>query len=182
MKNIFLIMLCIPGLCAGQQYTSVLLPIDSISGKITFTEVVNENANKDKLFFAVRNWAGSTSDIKSKKIQVADKESGEIIVECYNEILTKENNISMCFLRFSISVVCKDNRYKYRIQNFVHEGCDRGGLPGKMSSIGELESVLSATHDRRYFDLVLELTKDMSDAISSNLKKTVHSSIAQEGF
>lgn len=168
----------------GQQKTKVDLPIDSSTNLISFSSVVERpNTPKDKLFDAIRTWATTNNVISEKSIKTADQSSGEIVIEAKDQL--SYLNTSFCSVKYNVIVFIKDNKYKYIIRNFIHEGCQRriGNDVSSMKSIGQLESVLVVNDNNRgFYDHVLRLSKEQAEKVIQSLVTYVQTGKDEKSF
>lgn len=99
-------------------------PLDSISNKISYSEVVIVPAvSKQELFHRATMWF--TLNFKSSKdvVQLSDENSGEIIGKgSFNVDYTGLGAKNIGFVSFTILVSVKDGKYKYQITDFWHDG------------------------------------------------------------
>lgn len=157
----------------SQEHTKVDLPIDTATNKISFTNVIEKpNLKKDALFELLRTWASTTSTIKEKMTTVADKDNGEITLSCKDLLLYNDGEFStnFCYINYSITFYVKDEKFKYIIRNFNHQGCQRGSGYGEMKSIGDLENILIAdSKNRGFYDNVLKLTKQQVEKVIASI-------------
>ncbi len=109
----------------GQNET-LNLPIDSTTGKITYTEVVSVDslANKQELFSRAREWFAKAYMSSTKVIQMEDKESGKIIGKALIQVYYKfmKQLPSGGYINYTISIYIKNGKYKYEITDFYHTG------------------------------------------------------------
>lgn len=86
------------------------LPIDSISKKVTYQEVVKvDGASKNELYARAREWFAKTFKSADDVLQMEDMANGKLIGKgC--------NYQSKVFYTVSVSV--KDGRYRYEITDF----------------------------------------------------------------
>ncbi len=98
----------------GQTY---LLPIDSTTKQVTYTDIVTVKNDKNTLFSNAKTWiASSFGDYKSV-IQFEDKDAGKLIVKGISKIPGElYDRIS-----FTLSIDCKDNKYRCVVTD-VKEG------------------------------------------------------------
>jgi Domain of unknown function (DUF4468) with TBP-like fold len=163
----------------AQLKTTIDLPIDSATQKVVFTDVVKvDSMKKEKIFDLLRTWSSSTSDIKEKNIKIADVVTGEITLECKDPIP------SFCFIKYTLILYIKENKYKYIIRNFSHEGCIRENMSTakELKSFGEIEQYLNVEKDRYYYDNILQGAKDQSNKIIESLKKYLSVSKNEKDF
>lgn len=102
------------------------LPIDPSIGKYELTEVIEMKASKDVLFKNAQRWvAKSFSDAKSA-VQLEDKEAGKIIMTGKGPYtLFLGNETTGREYAYTLTIDCKDNKYRYKIENVrVPQGSD----------------------------------------------------------
>jgi len=102
------------------------LPIDSITKKITYTQVVyvDSSLNSQELFSIGKEWFAKSFNSSNDVIQMADKESGKIVGKGTMQVYCKSigSHRKCGFVNFTISIYLKNARYKYEITNFIHTG------------------------------------------------------------
>jgi hypothetical protein len=108
------------------QKGNPIVPIDSVTGKISYTGVVivDTSLNKQELFSRTREWFAKTYNSSTKVIQMEDKESGVIVGKALMQVYRKSlgSNYECGFINYTISVYFKDGRYKYEITDFYYTG------------------------------------------------------------
>lgn len=127
-------------------------PIDSITNKIKFSEVVNvKNNSQSALYTKAREWFAKSFKSSESVLDMEDKENGKLIgkanftvssTEASNEnefvsianfkpkkfreevkkLMSAKQTISVGMIDFTISIYIKDDRYKYEISNLYHKG------------------------------------------------------------
>jgi len=129
----------------GQTETTKF-PIDSLTGKIKFSEVVyvDSLANKQELFSRAREWFSKSFKSSKSVIEFEDKEIGKIIGKGSFAIISEESMDDNEYIKnkglvskalrerkskgevgtvsFLISIYIKNGRYKYEITNLSHKG------------------------------------------------------------
>lgn len=138
----------------GQNETPNL-PIDSSSGKITYSEVVTlkDTVSKNELFSRAKICFVHLFKNSNNVIQNEDKEAGNIIgkgnIKVYARALG--TNYDGGYVNFTLSIAIKDGRYKYTITDFVHEGATPAGNleNGKPKAwiLKQWNSIISQTDD-----------------------------------
>lgn len=126
------------------QTGTLNLPIDSVSGKITYKEVVfvDSLSNKQDLFSRAREWFAKAYKSSTSVIQMEDKESGKIVGKALIPVFYKYmgsqpgGNIN-----YTISIYLKDGKYKYEISDFYHTGINIGNYP--LPDGGNCEKVMT---------------------------------------
>jgi hypothetical protein len=131
-------------LTAYSQKETPNLPIDSLTNKITYTEVVSvdSSAKKQELFSRAREWFAKAYKSSTNVIQMEDKESGKIIgkalMQVYHKAMGREYPSG--YINYTISIYLKDGRYKYEITDFYHTG-----QPGGVPAYGACEDMIKTT-------------------------------------
>lgn len=122
------------------------LPIDSSSGKITYTEVVyvDSLANKQELFSRAREWFAKAYKSSTNVLQMEDKENGKLVgkalIKVYFKAFIGNQYFPGGYINYTISIYIKDGRYKYEITDFYHTG-DNNNIPDG----GACEKLITAT-------------------------------------
>lgn len=104
------------------------LPIDSLSGKITYTEVVYVDSlvNKQELFSRAREWFAKAYKSSTNVIQMEDKENGKLVGKALMAVQFKAFIGNQYFpggyINYTISIYIKHGRYKYEVTDFYHTG------------------------------------------------------------
>lgn len=143
MKKLLLPLLFICSLSYGQK-TSLILPIDSITNKITYSEVIKvDSVNKQELFSRAREWFAKAYKNSSKVIQMEDKESGKIVGKALMQVYHKALGMSFesGYINYTISIYIKDGRYKYEFVDFYHTGQLVSG--GRIPDYGICENMIN---------------------------------------
>lgn len=130
-KLLLSLLLAIYGMVNAQD--SIILPIDSLTGKVIYTEIVKiDSLTKDELYLKGREWVANVFKSSMNVIQMDDKEGGKIICKGQIEIIG-EGTWGMIgrlgYLVFTITLNFKNERYRYEITNLSHQGW--GSLPNK---------------------------------------------------
>ena len=163
MNKFFALLLIILSLYVKAQDSS--LPTDETTKLISYTEVVtvNDSASKDELFSRTKSCFAHLFKSSKNVIQNEDKDSGIIIgkgnIKAYARALG--NDYDGGFVNFTITIACKDGRYKYVITDFVHEGTG-----SKMPSGGNLENESARTWTNKQW-------KTMKSQIDTEIKNLI---------
>lgn len=101
------------------------LPIDSITNKITYTDVVHTDSTllTADLFTLARIWFAETFRTSGAVIQMEDKQSGVLIGKAEIPILYKALGVThdLQNVLFTLSIYFKDGRYKYEVTDFIYQ-------------------------------------------------------------
>lgn len=119
-------------------------PMDSTTGKITYTEVVkvDSTATKDELYSRAREWFAKAYKSSTNVIQMEDKESGKIVGKALTQVFYQamKSNYSGGYFHYTISIYIKDGRYKYEVTDFYHTGQASPHVP----DYGTAESMINS--------------------------------------
>lgn len=109
---------------AGQSRDLPLFPLDSLTHKIKFTDIVylDSTSSKQDLFLRAREWFAKTFKSSNYVTQMEDKEAGILIGKGSLEIFLKVLGSSTGgnYFNFTISLYFKDGRYKYDFTDFTY--------------------------------------------------------------
>ncbi|HRG19192.1 MAG TPA: DUF4468 domain-containing protein [Flavobacterium lutivivi] len=162
------------------------LPFDSVTNKISYSEVifVDSLASKQELFSRAREWFAKAYKSSTNVIQMEDKESGKIVGKALMEVFSSNLGIPVegGYMNYTISIYLKDGRYKYEITDFYHTGkfvrnvtIPDGGSCEKLYNDKKGVGLVSYknSYERYLFQLdenIISLTNDLKIAMT---KKTV---------
>ncbi len=99
--------------------------VDKIEAlKIDGVEYVKE-ASKNELYNRARLWLADVFVSSVDVIQFEDEEKGQLIVKAnmkYYPNIYRCSNFSDKRINFTLRIYCKEGRYKYEFENFIHQG------------------------------------------------------------
>ena len=159
----------------GQKETPKL-PIDSLTSKITYSEViyVDSLANKQELFSRAKEWFAKAYKSSTNVIQMEDKESGKIIGKALMQVYHKAfgSNYPSGYINYTISIYIKDGRYKYEVTDFHHTGqLVSGG--NRIPDYGVCEKMINTTdktmgisHQKTYNYYLFQMDNNIKDLLS----------------
>ena len=110
------------------------LPVNSSTGKVTFMEVVDaKNMKADDLYKVLTEWCIAQGFVPTKKDDAAQEAvfTGLVPVE-YPSIRPGKNDKGK--VTFTMSIFGKNDKYRYILTDFVHEGIDGAGNGGKLEN------------------------------------------------
>lgn len=148
----------VPGLTGYVQNSSISgfntnltslkgLPYDTLSGKITLTEVVQtEGISKDELYTRAREWYAHTFKNAESVLQMDDKEAGKLIGKGFSH----SSKDAFTDIWYTISVSVKDGRYKYEVSDIYYRNISSGTTFTTSIENYYSEGVVKAAHQRRY--------------------------------
>ena len=113
-------------LIAFSSLKAQILPIDSVTKLVTYQGVETVSGKtKLEIYSALRGWVATAFKDSKSVIQMDDKDAGKII--CVGNIpvsfLNRRNEPYMDagIVKFELTILIKDGRYKYIFSNFFHE-------------------------------------------------------------
>ena len=181
MKNLFLLLLVF---VSSKALFSQTMPVDKETGLITYTEIVpSDGADAKALYKAAQLWGINVYCRDKPFLQFKDDENHTLTLKPVVYLYSQADGITIeGYVRYTLTVECKDNKYKYTFTNFRQENvgntntCDGGALekdtyecPAGLSSNKKLkefwDDIKSQTNDAVHF-----LISDMKKSID----KTVH--------
>jgi hypothetical protein len=125
MKKLLMLLVAVsPIISMGQ-----ILPIDSETGEVVFTEVVSVTDSSTKaidLFYRAQEFLVDAFKSADNVTQLANEESGKIIVKGNYEItaprkvLGSIQNFSIGTVSFRLDLEVRDGRYRYSFSDFFH--------------------------------------------------------------
>lgn len=154
-------------LCFDLKAQDANLLVDSKTNLFSYSEVVvlTDSASKNELFSRAKSCFAHLFKSSQKVIQNEDKEAGTIIgkgtIKAYARALG--TNYDGGYVNFTITISCKDNRYKYTLTDFIHEGTG-----SEMPSGGSLGNTSAFSWTNKQWNLMkTQINDDINSLISS---------------
>lgn len=155
------------------------LPIDSITNKVSFSEVVSiENISKSELYNRAKQWIAITFKSASSVIQLDDKESGIIISKGFS-IIYINNGIAGIIsqkMYYTLYLHIKDGRYKYNFTDIYYgdssENACEGIITDKVFMIKGVDKKTLNIWKQYRKETIVTLTE-----LIDNLKKSMYKPI-----
>ena len=159
------------------------MPIDSITKKITYSDIVSvdQSTSKLELFSRAREWFAKTYNSSTSVIQMEDKESGKLIgkavMQVYRNGILGDREHGR--VNYTISIYVKDGRYKYIVADFNHTGQYLvGGI--RVPDYGLCERMINHEYSawdpiaiKSILDSILAQVNANSEALISDLKSAM---------
>lgn len=124
-SKLFLLFVFISNLNYSQDK---IFPV-AANGEIEFSEVIEINNAKNKLYANAKEWIAKTFGDYKEVIQFEDANDGKLIMKGMSDV-SSESNGSNESLSFTITIECKDKKYRYRINDvLVHQTIMFAGTP-----------------------------------------------------
>jgi len=119
-KVAFVIMLLVAVLCKAQDpQLSAVFPLSS-TGSVVYTAIVPVDSTiKSDLYSRAKGWFVDVFKSANNVIQSQDKDEGQIIGRGFFQINWMMNALAYARVDvyFKVTIVCKDNRYKYEFSD-----------------------------------------------------------------
>ena len=117
------------------------LPIDPESKKITYTAVVDvAGVKKEDLYKRAKAWFVTSSDATKLALELEDPGTGKLLGKVNNPVKVNNpplnNKFEVGSVIYTITVIVKDEKYKYTFTDFIHDSDGRN----KVISCGALEN------------------------------------------
>jgi hypothetical protein len=117
----------------AQENESFTIPKNE-KGLAEYSEVIPiDSTSKSEIFVSVLEWYNKTYKSGKNVIQASDKEGGMIIGNAVTKTIIY-NNLGIKkdggYFSYTISVYCKDNKYKYVIDNITYNSGEMVLNPG----------------------------------------------------
>lgn len=162
-------------LIAFGQNETTNLPVDSSSGKITYSEVVamKDSVSKSELFVRAKTCFVNLFKNSKEVIQNEDKENGIIAGKGNIRVNASAlgTEVAGGHINFTLTIAVKKGRYKYTFTDFAHEG---NGI--NLPSGGDLENGKPKNWKTKIWDSFLSQTdnevKNMISSIKLEMNKT----------
>ena len=135
------------------------VPIDSVTGKITYKEVIQiDSVTKNEAYNAAKVWIAKTFRSAKDVIQNDDKDAGIIVLKPLFQLFATEKG----YIHYTLTLLFKDGRYKYELSDFYHTGGNENGT--QKTDLGACEGMLGIKEMQLN---LLELHSNMIDIVKS---------------
>lgn len=114
-KLVLLISIIISSTSAYSQTESSIFPLNSETGEIYYSEVIEVNSMpQSDLFLSAKTWFVDAFKSANDVIQLTDKEEGIIIGK-------GNTDVELGLIQFTFKVLTKDGKYKYEVYNIKYK-------------------------------------------------------------
>jgi hypothetical protein len=154
----------------GQSKTPKF-PLDDKTGLITFSDVLHyDGKTKEELYTILRMWFAKTFVSANHVIQMEDKDAGILVGKALTKVFHKTLLVvhDHGHIIYTMSIYVKDNRFKYEINNFYHEGNPINSVP----DYGRCEDMINTKHktmgisnQKMYNQYLNKLMSDMEELV-----------------
>ena len=116
------------------------LPVDPDTKKVTYSEVVEvPGISKNDLYTRAQTWFAKTYGSSKSVLEIQDKENGKLLGKGLTDVSFRNPPLGARYggiVRYTISILVKDGKYKYTISDFYHEG----GTDTQVTACGAIEN------------------------------------------
>ena len=133
--------------------------------------ITTEEVGKSMIYVAINDWFATTYNSANDVIQMADKEAG-IIIGNGSMDYSKKGIAYMCYggwLKYTIKVYMKDNRFKVDITNFRHSVKPDHGQQCALGLITNAENYTDKGMSKKYHNKVWNDIKEYGTSYAENL-------------
>lgn len=157
-----------------KPYERIVLNFDSSSNLIYYDGVVEQaESSSDSLYLRTKKWAAKTFVGGGKALYEVDKKAQKVIINGVLPAYNYSNKYAKKAIgryQFKMTVWFKEERYKYHISNFVHEG-SKGNIGA--SPRNYFEYYYTTTNNIKASDQILRYAdKDIKEMIE-DFKKSM---------
>ena len=106
----------------AQEETSINMPMDGVTGLITYKEVVDEEGTKDELFNRCSTWLHTFYANPWEATKVRDQATGLIKIQHQFRIYDYDeqgNKLDAGMIMYNARIEFKENRYRVIVDDFV---------------------------------------------------------------
>lgn len=97
-------------------YSQIKFPYDSIKNEIYYTGIKEVSATKAELYSRAKTWIATNMKSYKATVDLDDQNSGKIIAKIINKKILN-NDGWWESEEFTITIDCKDNKFRYMINN-----------------------------------------------------------------
>jgi hypothetical protein len=141
---------------------------------LTFSRVVSiENVSKNELYDRAKSWFAETYKSAKDVIQMDDKEAGKLIGKGnfrYDSKVFSGSTQTTGWISYTITLQVKDNKYRYEITNFRHDGngdYDFGLITSSENCPYEMKSTFKNWRDKVWKDIKSTIAPNADDIVLS---------------
>jgi hypothetical protein len=149
----------------------VILPKDSVTGKMTYTDVVKIDSSKaNELYSKAKMWIAEAFKSAKDVMQLDDKDNSTLIAKgltIWNgKALGSTSQIG--YVHFTIKIECKEGRYKYTFTDYTCEQTEgyRATVPAE--GLNGRKAQINFTYQQ---------IQDFTTAMIADLKTTMNKSL-----
>lgn len=109
-----------------KPYERFKLNVDTVTNLVTYKAIVDQTeTGADSFYVRAKKWADRKYNlVKNKKLVVMDKPNEKLVVRTRFDAYTSSNKYSrnnIGYINFTLTLIFKDDKFKYIIDNIVYE-------------------------------------------------------------
>lgn len=119
--GILVLAFCILMMISGRTQAQSM-PVDNLTGLITYQEVIDEPGTKDELFNRCSSWLHTFYANPWEATKVRDQSTGLIRIQHQFRIYDTDeagNRKEVGMILYSMKIEFRENRYRYTVDNFL---------------------------------------------------------------
>lgn len=145
---------------------------EPIAEPLTFSEVVkvDTSVSAKELYSRARTWFAETYRSAQDVIQMEDKEEGKIVAKGaikYNSNVFVGSLGTKGWIRYTLTIIVKDGRYKFDMTNFIHEG-------NPLNDSGAISFELITTSETCPANIYPKSTKGWKNKVWKDIKENIY--------
>lgn len=184
MKTFVTSIFLITSILCNAQTSTINLPFDSVTHKITYSGIVklDSTRKKDELYSTTLEWFAKTYNSGKDVIQLQDKDNGKIIGNgaitvhttqryklSFEEQETKVKT-DVGYVKYSISIYLKDGKYKYLITDLFFKSTNQYYLSDNCENLIHTTQEIMGFSYQPYYNYILWQTDNQIKELISNLE------------
>lgn len=122
MRNFIIYLLL---MCSISTFGQATLPIDKISGKAIFTEVISlDSVSAENMYNRAKLFVVDNYNSAKNVVDLSDVKSHSLVLKAYTTTHFKSwaGIYEAGGFNYILKIYCKDGRYKYEISDLIHTG------------------------------------------------------------
>lgn len=172
-------------LCANAQ----ILPIDTVSNKVSYQGVVIANGAKSDLYLKAKQWFVTAFNNSNYVLQMDDKESGKLIGKGVAIGDIKDSwgiaTVGSFTLNYTVYITVKAGKYRYEVTDFTEED-NHGGNLWKYNNYDISELAADPKHKKKDgsykkdVSCYIKLTDETGNSIANSIRKSMNDNIVNK--
>lgn len=164
-----------------KPYERFKLNVDTITNLVTYKAIVDQSeTGADSFYVRAKKWADQKYSLaKNKKMVLLDKPNEKLVLRTRFEAYTSNNKYSknnIGFINFTLTLIFKDDKYKYIIDNIVYEPYQDPELvksmkPEQYEGVTYFEYYLTTKYKVRDTDNMLRCSDQEFQNLITEIKK-----------
>lgn len=138
---------------------------------LTFEKVITtDSVGKNAIYVAINDWFATTFNSANDVLQMADKEAGMFVGNGSMDYSHRGITYTAYtgYVRYTIKVVVKDNRYKVTVTNFIHENMPNYAQSCRLGLITNNELYAEKGANKKFHNEVWTDIKGIAEQLSND--------------